>query len=379
MSKTGPRAGTTVKAEVTSFLSRAPLKAFRRRGGSCVRLRELEPSVLQLRVSAPAAGEPPLTPPTPGGHRRVTAAPAPGAQGGLSPHGRPSPQRPRLSDGTPPPCPAPARAGRAQRQSEEARVRRARSASRPAPARRRGPRQPLGLGLPGPQEPLARPPRRAGVRRPTTGPLAGPHARAATCNLRGRPHPHPDYRLPAHEADFCCLPRAREPPRPEHPGTSFLSRWTESRCSLNSDTGAVSSLCVPLVKTPSVPRPVLRLRCLAGRSASHTPRPTGRKRPVPVRTAQPPAKSPPLFQQPFSGPQIPLRTELQIQLIPATAKQRRGSRGGADREGSVPGGAGGRGRGLPPWLRRRYSEHPAHGFVLHVLLASPVGARWDTS
>lgn len=263
----------------------------------------------------------------------MTAAPAPGAQGGLSPHGRPSPQRPRLSDGTPPPCLAPARAGRAQRQSEEARVRRAWSASRPAPARRRGLRQPLGLGLPGPQEPLDRPPRRAGVRRPTTGPLAGPHARAATCNLRGRPHPHPGYRLPAHEADFCCLPRAREPPRPEHPGTSFLSRWTESRCSLNSDTGAVSSLCVPLVKTPSVPRPVLRLplRCLAGRSASHTPRPTGRKRPVPVRTAQPPAKSPPLFQQPFSGPQIPLRTELQIQLIPATAKQRRGSRGGAER------------------------------------------------
>lgn len=217
--------------------------------------------------------------------------------------------------------------------AEEARVRRARSASRPA--RRRGLRQPLSLGLPGPQEPLARPPRRAGVRRPTTGPLAGPHARAATCNLRGRPHPHPDYRLPAHEADFCCLPRAREPPRPEHPGTSFLSRWTESRCSLNSDTGAVSSLCVPLVKTPSMPRPVLRLprRCLAGRSASHTPRPTGRNRPVPVRTAQPPAKSPPLFQQPFSGPQIPLRTELQIQLIPATAKQRRGSRAGRSRRG----------------------------------------------
>lgn len=308
MSKTGPRAGTTVKAEVTSFLSRAPLKAFRRRGGSCVRLCELEPSDLQLKVSAPAAGEPPLTPPAPGGHRRVTAAPAPGAQGGLSPHGRPSPQRPRLSDGTPPPCLAPARAGRAQRQSKEARVRRAWSASRPAPARRRGLRQPLGLGLPGPQEPLARPPRRAGVRRPTTGPLAGPHARAATCNLRGHPHPHPDYRLPAHEADFCCLPRAREPPRPEHPGTSFLSGWTESRCSLNSDTGAVSSLCVPLGKTPSVPRPVLRLprRCLAGRSASHTPRPTGRKRPVPVRTAQPPAKSPPLFQQPFSGPANPL-------------------------------------------------------------------------
>lgn len=152
MSKTGPRAGTTVKAEVTSFLSRAPLKAFRRQGGSCVRLRELEPSVPQLRVSAPAAGEPPLTPPAPSGHRQVTAAPAPGAQGGLSPHGRPSPQRPRLSDGTPPPCPAPARAGRAQRQSEEARVRRARSASRPrppawpAPAAR--PRPPWASGAP---------------------------------------------------------------------------------------------------------------------------------------------------------------------------------------------------------------------------------------
>lgn len=251
------------------------------------------------------AGEPPLTPPAPGGHRRVTAAPAPGAQGGLSPHGRPSPQRPRLSDGTPPPCPAPARAGRAQRQSEEARVRRAWSASCPAPARRRGPCQPL--GLPGPQEPLARPPRRAGVRRPTTGPLAGPHARAATCNLRGRPHPHPDYRLPAHEADFCCLPRAREPPRPEHPGTSFLSRWTESRCSLNSGTGAVSSLCVPLGKTPSVPRPVLclPLRCLAGRFASHTPRPTGRKRPVPVGTAQPPRNLHLCSNSPFPGRKSP--------------------------------------------------------------------------
>lgn len=83
------------------------------------------------------------------------------------------------------------------------------------------------------------------------------------------------------------------------------------------------------------------LRLSACRCASpHASQPTGKKR---ERPSQNGPAAPEIFTfvpTSLSGPRIPWRTELQIQLIPATAKQRQGSRGGAEREGTVQGGRG---------------------------------------